>query len=470
MFTWLAVLPYLGFLAWVTVRLLRPRSEGEGEYLLSSRRLTLPAFVATTVSTWYGGILGVGEYSYTYGLSNWFVFGVPYYLYAAIFALFLAGRARRMPAFTVPDQIRSRYGPAAGIAGAAVLFVVTAPAAYVLALGLLVQHLTGWPLWLAAVAGAVASLAYVWRGGLPAVVLTDKVQFLLMFGGFALILPFAAARLGGPTWLLSHLPPSHLEPTGGQPWQSILVWYVLAATTLVEPAFYQRCAAARDEATARRGLLVSIAFWFLFDLMTTTAGLYARAAIPDLGGEALGAQAAYPALSALILPPVAQAVFVVGLMATIMSTLDSYGFIAAVTFGRDVVWRARGSRGDPNGWSQAGLVVTAAVSVGLALWKGSIVGLWHDLGSMQIPALLLPLAWTFTGRPARRGWVLAAMVGGGGTAVGWLWAQKVGWAWAMEVQAVFPGLIVSAVAMGVAVGRGITRKPTARAGGQANST
>src|SRR5512135_2768822 len=71
------------------------RGRGESDdFLLAGRTLTLPMFVATLVSTWYGGILGVGEFSYRYGISNWIVFGVPYYVFALVFALFLANKIR----------------------------------------------------------------------------------------------------------------------------------------------------------------------------------------------------------------------------------------------------------------------------------------------------------------------------------------------------------------------------------------
>ena len=55
------------------------RGGGDGgvDYLLAGRRLTLPAFVATLVTTWYGGILGIGEYAWRFGISTWLVFGVP---------------------------------------------------------------------------------------------------------------------------------------------------------------------------------------------------------------------------------------------------------------------------------------------------------------------------------------------------------------------------------------------------------
>ncbi len=35
-------------------------------YILAGRKLSLPGFVATLVTTWYGGILGIGENTFNY--------------------------------------------------------------------------------------------------------------------------------------------------------------------------------------------------------------------------------------------------------------------------------------------------------------------------------------------------------------------------------------------------------------------
>ena len=91
------------FLLWMVARLLRRPGQGEADFLVAGRRLTLPGFVASLVTTWYGGILGVGEYGWSHGLSSWLVFGVPYYLYALVFALLLARRARRTAALSPCD-------------------------------------------------------------------------------------------------------------------------------------------------------------------------------------------------------------------------------------------------------------------------------------------------------------------------------------------------------------------------------
>ena len=68
----------------------RNSKKGESEYLLAGRRLTIIPFTASLVATWYGGILGIGEFTYQYGISNWVVMGLPYYIFASIFAFLFA--------------------------------------------------------------------------------------------------------------------------------------------------------------------------------------------------------------------------------------------------------------------------------------------------------------------------------------------------------------------------------------------
>ena len=249
----LAAVAYALFLLFMVLRLFRSRTESALEYIVAGRRLTLPAFTASLVTTWYGGILGVGEYTWQHGISNWLVFGVPYYLYAGIFALFLAGRARRSEALTIPDLMENSYGRPAALVAAGVLFIMTAPAAYVLMLGVLVNFATGWPLWVGVVLGTGLSIGYVFRGGLKAVVATDIVQFFLMFISFLVLVPVCVKTFGGWDFLKANLPASHLQWDGGLGFQAVAVWYFIAMATLVEPAFYQRCYAARTERTASAG-------------------------------------------------------------------------------------------------------------------------------------------------------------------------------------------------------------------------
>jgi SSS family solute:Na+ symporter len=405
---WALIVAYFGFLGAVWLRLLGSRP-GALDYLVAGRRVTLPAFVATLVATWYGGILGVGEYSYRYGLANWLVFGVPYYIGALAFALIFARRAREAALYTIPDLLERHYGRRTALMGAVAVFVTAAPAAYVLMLGTLFASMFQLPLVPCVIGAALFSVFYIDRGGLRTVVFTDQVQFVLMYAGFIIMLAFLLAQHGGLSFLRSHLPATHFTWHGGNPPQSILVWYFIALSTLVDPGFWQRAYAARDPRVAKRGVLWSVAFWCLFDFLTTSTGMYARALLPQLKDPVF----AFPELARVTLPPVALGLFYLAMIATVMSTIDSYGFIAATTIGRDVIWRLRGEAGEERlpRYSRIGLWVSAAFATTLAVTRQSVISLWHDLGSITTPVLLLPVGLGLLGR-GRLGprWTLGAMV------------------------------------------------------------
>ena len=369
-------------------------------------------FVATLVSTWYGGILGVGEFSYRYGLSNWVVFGLPYYAFALVFAVFLAPKVRATNLYTIPDKLEQSYGRPTAIVGGFLTFILITPAAYVLMLGILVQLMFGVNLTLAVVLTTFLATCYLWAGGFRSDVWTNAFEFILMFLGFIVMVVAACLKFGGYSFLESHLPSTHLSWNGGNSWQFILVWFFIALWTLVDPAFHQRCYAARDGATARNGILVSIGFWFFFDFMTTTTGLYARAAIPSLSQPMFS----YPVLAELTLPVVAKGLFFVGMIATIMSSLSSLTLISAITVGKDIVGRLSRSpdrEGTVDRWTKIGLILSGLFSIVLALAVPSVVSIWYTIGTCIVPGLLVPILAGYTKRftiPAP--FAMAAMLSG----------------------------------------------------------
>lgn len=447
---WGLVLAYFGFLAGVWLRLFGRRLAAV-DYLVAGRRVTLPAFVATLVATWYGGILGVGEYSYRYGISNWLVFGVPYYIGALLFAQLFARRARTTALYTIPDLLHQRFGRGPGLVGALAVFIVSAPAAYVLMLGTLFAAMFHLPLVPCIVAASLFSVFYIYNGGLRSVVFTDQIQFVLMYLGFIVMLAFLVARHGWLGFLHGALPASHFTWHGGNPPQAILVWYFIALSALVDPGFWQRAYAARDTDVARRGVLISIAFWILFDFLTTFSGLYARAVLPALREPVF----AFPELARVTLPAGALGLFYLAMIATVMSTIDSYGFIAATTIGRDIIWRLRREAGEERlrSYSQLGLWIAAGFATALAIASRSVIALWHDLGSIVTPTLLVPVAVALRGRVALGGGsMLAVMIAPFAVTLYWVLSHNLGNAgrYPLGVEPIYAGLAVSIVTYGAA--------------------
>jgi solute:Na+ symporter, SSS family len=381
---------YFAAVVFIGFRATRRQKTGADEFLLAGRTLTLPMFVATLVSTWYGGILGVGEYSYKYGISNWVVFGIPYYFFALIFALFLAKKIRATNLTTIPDKLEEAYDRRTAITGGILTFFLVTPAAYVLMLGIIAQLIFGVDLSICIIITTFLTIVYLYKGGFRSDVWANAFEFVMMFGGFALIVIFSYLKFGGFDFISANVPSLHLTWNGGNSLQYVAVWFFIALWTLVDPAFHQRCYAAKDGATAKRGILISILFWFIFDFMTSTAGIYARAALPDIKQPMYS----YPLLAEATLPVVAKGLFYIGMLATIMSTLSSLTLISAITIGKDIVGRWKNALHNSeiiNRWTKYGLIITAVLSIALALLVPSVVNLWYSIGTCIIPGLLIPV-------------------------------------------------------------------------------
>jgi SSS family solute:Na+ symporter len=370
-------------------------STSAGELILAGRHLTMPAFALSLVSTWYGGILGVGEYSYRFGLSNWLVFGLPYYLAAALFALFLAKKARQSEVLTIPERLAQVYDNRTALAGAVIIYLITVPGAYVLSIGILCEQILGIPFWVGVIGGSLFSIVYVYLGGFSSVVRTDIFQTICMFLGFAVLFVFLTMKYGGYEFLQTHLPVNHLTWHGGQSGWVIATWYVIALMTLAEPAFYQRCYAAKTPEAARNGIFLSIALWACFDFLTTSCGLYARALLPDLADPV----SSFPSLAVKLMPVGVLGFFVLGMVTTVQSTVDSYFFISASTFGNDIVRRIRHlSETEVTRYTRIGLILSAIVAVVFVFVFRSVVDIWYAVGSIATPALIVPVFFSMVGK------------------------------------------------------------------------
>ncbi|MDQ3020884.1 MAG: sodium:solute symporter family protein [Bacteroidota bacterium] len=355
-------------------------------YLLAGRTLTLPAFVATLVASFYGGILGVGEFTYKFGIAGWFLYAFPYYFFIVIFAFFLAGKIRRGRLYSIPDKLNEVYGKRVSVFGGILIFFLSTPAPYLFMMGILINLIFGFKLIYAMILSLLLSVIYLIKGGLKADVRVNIFEFVLMFVGFGIIVPFCLNQFGGFSYITLRLPAENLSFTGNSSLQYIMVWFFIGAWVLIDPVFYQRCFAAKDKKTPKRGVLLSLVFWIIFDFLTTTAGLYSKAYFLDGLQNPLYA---YPALANAVLPPIAKGVFFIGMMATIMSSLHSYIFVSSTTFARDVVSRIQDKSEENIYYNRTGMLVSVVFSLLIAFLIPSVVNIWYTVGTLIIPALLI---------------------------------------------------------------------------------
>lgn len=354
------------------------------ELLLMGRSLTLPIFVATLVATWYGGIFGVTALTYEKGIYNLLTQGIFWYSSYLIFAFFLVKKIRNYNIMTIPDLAGRLFGPGAERLTASLNFLNLLPIAYTISLGIFLRSMFGGSLFINTAAGVFLVTLWSLWGGFRAVVFSDIVQFVFMIVAVFLVVVFAWGAMGSPIELMTKLPATHLDWTGGESLSSLFVWGFIALSTLVDPNFYQRVLAADSEKTAKRGIYISTIIWFLFDCCTTLGALYARVALPNANPED-----AYLQFAIQLVPHGVRGLILAGVLAIILSTLDSYLFNAATCVSYDFfklkekfkIWH-----------HHIALIFVSVISIFLGLqFEGNVVEVWKTLGSFSAACLLFPL-------------------------------------------------------------------------------
>lgn len=354
------------------------------DYMLMGRRLTLPLFVATLGASWYGGIFGVSEITFNYGIYNFITQGVFWYIAYIIFALFMVDKIKKYQSLTLPEMAGQMFGKKAHKTCAVFTFFNVLPIAYVLSLGVFLHLCFGISTFWGMVIGTGFVCLYASWGGLRAVVYSDAVQFSVMCLSVLLVLIFSVKTFGGLTFLKASLPAEHFSITGGHSYFNLAVWGFIALATLVDPAFYQRCFAAKDGKTAKKGILICTLIWLCFDICTTGGTLYARALIPNAMPKD-----SYFIYAIQLLPAGLKGLFVAGILSVILSTLDSFLFIASNTIAYDLLKNKIKNKLLAN---QIFFIIIAALAIGLSIFfDGSFKKIWFVLGSYMSACLLVPL-------------------------------------------------------------------------------
>ena len=356
------------------------------DYMLMGRRLSLPLFVATLAASWYGGIFGVNEITHNYGVYNFITQGVFWYAAYIIFALFLVDRIKKYESVTMPDLASKMFGKKSAATAAIFTFMGILPISYVLGLGVFLHLVFGISVVKGMIVGTFFVCLYSAWGGFRAVVFSDIIQFVVMWVSVFIVLVFSAQTFGGWAFLKANLPASHFSITGGNGWLNTLAWGFIALSTLVDPAFYQRCFAAKDAKTAKRGILICTFVWFCFDICTTGGALYSRALMPD----AVPADA-YFLYSVQLLPSGLRGFFIAGILAVILSTLDAFLFIAANTLGYDMLKNKFKNKLLLN---QVSFLIVAAFAILMAVFfEGNFKKIWFIMGSYMSACLLVPMVF-----------------------------------------------------------------------------
>jgi len=342
----ITIILYLSVLV-VLGAVLARRVKTGADFMVAGRRLSLPILVGTLVATWIGSgsIIGSAGLSYRVGLSA--LWGPSGAWLGILIVFFVARRARRFGAFTVPDLLEARYNPAARLLGTLVTVIAyTVITSYQFRAGGTILHLVaGIDPHLGMALTAVFVIAYTALAGMLSVAYTDFVNGILLTVGILATLPIVLHDAGGWSGVERSLDPVFFAPFHGET-SGIGALNLFLPTMLLllgESNMYGRFFSARSEGVAQRAVVFWIAGIVVIESSIVLIGTAGHALYPDL-------RSLYPELgspSEVLIPhvilstlhPAFGALLLATVVAVIVSTADSFLLTPATNLQHDVYER-----------------------------------------------------------------------------------------------------------------------------------
>jgi SSS family solute:Na+ symporter len=294
------------------------------------------SIIATNLNA--NDFIGLAGVAYAYGLV---MVGLPitYSVGILVASIVIIPVIRRYKVFSLGEWLNKRYESPVGDAYDFIwtfVWMVFNMGLYVYAGAFVLNTLLGWPLWPSVALVMIVGTTYTLLGGFGAVAGSDTVQFILMFLPFVILLPLALAEVGGLSSLIDGLasnkstlwparnPLGSQLPLFGNRLNAVFIhvgflFFALSYWS-AEAQILQRPLAAKSSKSAQLGYL-SAGLWYalIVPIGILIPGIIAAVLYPGLevGDRAM------PMLISNVIPPGLYGVVVVGLLAGVLSSIDS---------------------------------------------------------------------------------------------------------------------------------------------------
>ena len=366
--------------------------KNSNDYLLGGRRIGL-LFVAASLSAnnvGGGSTTGVATRAFSgWGLSaGWYVLAASV---AMIPLAYFAPKIRKAMAYTIPEVISRRFGSGVGTISAVLnivsLFCLTA--SQILAAGSVVSSLTSLDIRICVVLATALVLFYTSMGGLIADSIADLFQWVIIFGGLLISLPFIIQGAGGWEAVTTKLPAEELDFTKVGWFTIISLILNYFCTFLSGPEIVSRFASSEDEGTARKAAWLSALMMALMAFIPALIGLVALAENPGLDGGA-GTTALMFATKSYA-PPVITGLVSAAIIAATMSSSDSNLLSSSTIFVKDIYQRYF----NPNITDRQTLIMTRVCNIVIGLCAMLIAMLNISIVTLNLFAFALRSAGPF---------------------------------------------------------------------------
>ncbi|SLL33500.1 Sodium/proline symporter [Mycobacteroides abscessus subsp. abscessus] len=292
------------------------------------------ALAATQMSA--GTFVGTMGIHYLTGASYiWFWPGL--WLGWLVSAIWVAPKFQQFKGVTVPDYVEKRYNSKSGKVIAAILIII-AYTVYLIgqyvAGGIVMQTIFGIPMVWGAFITIAITMIYTMKGGMKATAYSDFIQAIIMAGCFFAAIPILFHQAGGYAFVGNFL--TELDPsiTGWHYGFKDLLGFGLAFgfAMAISPYELARMYTLKSKKTVRLAIGFSFVFQVIVGVSVCLGGMAMRALFPMLNTG----DSASSIMAINVLPPLVGALFMVAILASIMSTVSGVMLVSASGISHDI--------------------------------------------------------------------------------------------------------------------------------------
>lgn len=292
--------------------------------------------------------LGVPGTVYKVGYAGLAV-SVPGLVFSMIIPAIFMGRkliilGKKYQFLTMADYLADRYDASSIrtlLAVLMIVFLIPNMGAQVIGAGVIINVFTGLPAWVGIVGMGIVVILYCMAGGIRGAMITDVVQGLLMIAT-AIVTFILSVRMGGGfsninSTLAANNPLMLAFPGGGNymPWQNYVSQIILwSFFTMGQPHLFTRFFAMKDHKVMFKAVILgSLGMWLAATLIEWS-GVNAAVFLQGLEGAEI--DNVVPLILQQGLNPFIASIFIAGIMAAGMSTIDSILVVTTGAVTRDI--------------------------------------------------------------------------------------------------------------------------------------
>ncbi len=425
------------------------RVKTSGDFMLAGRSLPLLLSSSALFATWFGSETVFGASSEFLKGGLFAVIEDPFgaALCLILFGLFFARKLYSMNLLTLGDFFKVRFGKRTELVAS--VFIVPAYVGYIaaqlLAMGLILNVVTGMDVWQGVVISALVVTFYTYVGGMWAISITDFIQSIIIIGGLIVLAVNLSIKAGGVSVVLSETHPDTFRFLPEANFKEIVIymgaWSVLGLGSIPSQDVFQRVMSSGNVNTAVRSCYIAAFLYLTVAMLPLFISLCIKQLYPEF---ALGdTQLALPSmvLSHATMP--VQILFFGSLLSAIMSTTSSAILAPAAIFSENLVKPlAKGKLNDRQllmvtRFSVLGFSILATI---MATVRSNIYELVGESSVLSLVSLFAPLAFGLYWKRSTAAGALLSMVLG---TFAWFICERMETSWPSLV----PGLIVSVLAM-----------------------